>query len=142
MEGNGNGGLPAGVEILTEAELMASGRRAVRLASGRAVLIRRLKRRDLAMISKTIPDISALATAREGERGLRVEQVAEADDLSDKVLVAAVLKPKLSLDPEAGPTPGDFTVAEQAELMSAILEHSGFTKAKAEEVLPLSSPSA
>jgi hypothetical protein len=92
------------------------------------------------MMADALPDVTALARADPASR--TAEDVAKSELLIHRIIAASVMEPHLSLDPAEGPTPGDIGYQDQLLLFQAILEHSGFTKKAADEVLPLSETNA
>lgn len=132
MTGNG---------FLTADQLRSRGRREVELPSGGRVLVGRVGMGDLACFVECLPDVSSLAARAEGRQEdarLTPAQVKRAQDAIERVMVAGLLSPRLSQDPDAGPTPADFPYEDQLAIFNAVLELSGLSRRKADEVLPLS----
>ena len=129
-----------GAGVLTGAEIMTRGRREVELPSGGKVVVQRVGAGELAEILGHMPDVSILATIKEGpdEEIVKRPETRSVLKAMNGLLLAGVITPKLYDDPAAGPTPRDFTLDEQLLLFKEILDVSGFNKEAGGKVLPLS----
>lgn len=122
------------------ARLLARGRREVQTEVG-TVIVRRVPMSVLAKSRGQVLDVQNLLKDRpEGEMDspafLASPQAQAMLDGTARIICAGVLEPKLFLDPKDGPTPLDFSPQDEAAILSAILELSGWTRAAAEEVRP------
>lgn len=119
-------------------DLIQKGRLEVGLPGGGKVLIRKLRRVELAYMIEALPDVTAYADKEPEHVKLSMQQIERAEDAIYRVIIGSVLTPKFHSNPDAGPTPADLNYEDQMTLFHAILEHSGFSKAKMEAALPLS----
>ncbi len=127
-------------DVLTADAVMAKGRRRLTLPSGGAVVVGRLEIDDLTEALGGMPDVSALAAARDqGPAG--VARRPEAKTLLAKmalVIRKGTIDPELHEKRKDGPTPLDFTIEDRALMFRTILELSSYTEKAGAEVLPLS----
>jgi hypothetical protein len=130
--------------FLKEADLVKEARLAVDISDGRKVEIRRISRVTLAIAISGIPDLAALATEDGGGRApnLTPSQAEAALRAIDKILIEGVLQPKLHAQFTEGATPSDFSEDDRMTIYHAILDHSGWNKKAAGEVIPFSGTSA
>ena len=126
--------------FLKEGDLVKEARLAVEISGGRKVEIRRVNRVTIAIAINGIPDISALAADAAGDRPLKFTptQAEEALRAMDKILIEGVLQPKLHAVSAEGATPSDFAEDDRLTIYHAILDHSGWSKKAAGEVIPFS----
>ncbi|HYV18620.1 MAG TPA: hypothetical protein VFC25_06295 [Verrucomicrobiae bacterium] len=131
-------------QFITGEELIARGRMVLELPSGIKVLIARLGRHEVVECTGNLVDVSNLAQdaeagSKRGARGPDLKAIAEAER---KLVLKAVIAPKLFADRSDGPTPDDFTQEELLLLLAAIVKLAGWTKEAGAEVLPLSKTDA
>ena len=123
-------------------EIRASVRKVVELPSGFCIEIRKIGPVVLAAAQGGIPDLSALATADKGEGATLDPKMAERGiEAIQKIIEAAATEPSFRPGNAEGLAVDDLEWQDQLALFTAIMEHSGWTKAAAGEVLPLSATS-
>jgi len=130
--------------FLKEGQLLNESRISVEISSSRLVQIRRFSRITLAIAIGGIPDLAALATDDQEGRGptMTLSQAEAAMRAIDKILIEGVLQPKLHAQSSEGVTPSDFSEDDRMTIYHAILDHSGWNKKAAREVIPFSGTSA
>ena len=129
MEGNG---------YATAAGVMSSGRAEVETSVGK-VLVQRLSMSELAQMRGQLLDLQGMipdAGSAASTEVLRAPQADQAEQAVWKAMCLAVLAPRLTMDPEQGPTPRDFSEEDRAAIMTKVLALSGFTRQAAEAVRP------